>query len=64
MEPPRRTDDGASANRQSGAKRLKIDVACDNCRAKKVKCDGVRPGGEGTKAKTLQSVAPVVGNWP
>ncbi|CZR44333.1 uncharacterized protein FPRO_14094 [Fusarium proliferatum ET1] len=44
MEPPRRTDDGASANRQSGAKRLKIDVACDNCRAKKVKCDGVRPG--------------------
>lgn len=58
MEPPRR-DDGASANRQSGAKRLKIDVACDNCRAKKVKCDGVRPGEtnaqpqEGTKAKRL-----------
>ncbi|EWG49267.1 hypothetical protein FVEG_08843 [Fusarium verticillioides 7600] len=43
MEPPRRTDDSAPANRQSGAKRLKIDVACDNCRAKKVKCDGVRP---------------------
>ncbi|POR31023.1 Fungal transcription factor [Tolypocladium paradoxum] len=24
-------------------KRLKIDVACDTCRARKVKCDGVRP---------------------
>ncbi|KAF4445354.1 hypothetical protein F53441_10903 [Fusarium austroafricanum] len=43
MEPPQRVDDGP-VNRQSGAKRLKIDVACDNCRAKKVKCDGVRPG--------------------
>lgn len=51
MEPPRRTDDGASANRQSGAKRLKIDVACDNCRAKKVKCDGVRPGETDTELR-------------
>ncbi|ATY63501.1 Fungal specific transcription factor [Cordyceps militaris] len=24
-------------------KRLKIDVACDRCRSRKVKCDGVRP---------------------
>jgi hypothetical protein len=26
------------------AKRIKIDVACNTCRARKVKCDGVRPG--------------------
>lgn len=25
-------------------KRHKIDVACDTCRARKVKCDGIRPG--------------------
>ncbi|KAM3471638.1 hypothetical protein MY8738_009230 [Beauveria namnaoensis] len=25
-------------------KRLKIDVACDRCRSRKVKCDGARPG--------------------
>ncbi|MAD86694.1 MAG: hypothetical protein CL912_27370 [Deltaproteobacteria bacterium] len=25
-------------------KRHKIDVACDLCRARKVKCDGTRPG--------------------
>ena len=25
-------------------KRQKIAVACDPCRARKVKCDGVRPG--------------------
>ncbi|CAG1969781.1 unnamed protein product [Fusarium graminearum] len=42
MEPPPRTTDGPP-NRQGGSKRLKIDVACDHCRIKKVKCDGVRP---------------------
>ncbi|RGP67012.1 hypothetical protein FLONG3_8670 [Fusarium longipes] len=42
MEPPQRTSDGP-AYRQSGSKRLKIDVACHHCRVKKVKCDGVRP---------------------
>lgn len=26
------------------AKRRKIAVACDECRAKKVRCDGVQPG--------------------
>jgi hypothetical protein len=25
-------------------KRVKIDTACNTCRAKKVRCDGVRPG--------------------
>ena len=43
MEPPQRVVEGPGS-RQSGSKRLKIDVACDTCRAKKVKCDGVRPG--------------------
>ena len=27
-----------------GQKRLKIDIACQICRAKKIKCDGTRPG--------------------
>ncbi|KAF4625816.1 hypothetical protein G7Y89_g12348 [Cudoniella acicularis] len=26
------------------AKRLKISIACQSCRSKKVKCDGIRPG--------------------
>ncbi|KAF4984053.1 hypothetical protein FZEAL_666 [Fusarium zealandicum] len=42
MEPPQRMIE-APGSRPSGSKRLKIDVACDTCRAKKVKCDGVRP---------------------
>ncbi|KPA36366.1 cutinase transcription factor 1 beta [Fusarium langsethiae] len=42
MEPPPRTTHRPH-NRQGGSKRLKIDVACDHCRTKKVKCDGVRP---------------------
>ncbi|KAH7121526.1 fungal-specific transcription factor domain-containing protein [Dactylonectria macrodidyma] len=42
MDPPQRT--AADARVQGPRpKRLKIDVACENCRAKKIKCDGVRP---------------------
>ncbi|KAM0322186.1 hypothetical protein ACHAQA_009676 [Verticillium albo-atrum] len=42
MDPPRKTGP-ASPGREPRPKRLKIDVACETCRAKKVKCDGVRP---------------------
>lgn len=55
MEPPRRVVEGPGS-RQSGSKRLKIDVACDNCRAKKVKCDGVRPGKSSPDAAVLWNV--------
>lgn len=37
--PARRASTGIHQN-----KRLKIDVACNTCRLRKVKCDGVRPG--------------------
>ncbi|KAH8881452.1 hypothetical protein GQ53DRAFT_511331 [Thozetella sp. PMI_491] len=38
-------DDGKPAplSREPRPKRHKIDVACDRCRERKVKCDGVRP---------------------
>ena len=34
------TDDGSSAPKP---KRQKVTIACDECRTKKIKCDGVRP---------------------
>ncbi|KAM0280229.1 hypothetical protein ACHAQH_004187 [Verticillium albo-atrum] len=45
MDPPRKKGAAASPGREPRPKRLKIDVACETCRAKKVKCDGVRPCG-------------------
>ena len=33
-----------SRDKKENAKRRKITVACDDCRARKVRCDGVQPG--------------------
>ncbi|KAH8814897.1 fungal-specific transcription factor domain protein [Xylogone sp. PMI_703] len=42
-EPRLEPDVEAQAHLEKPSKRQKIPVACDGCRARKVKCDGVRP---------------------
>ncbi|CAI6100897.1 unnamed protein product [Clonostachys chloroleuca] len=37
------SDLGHDPVREPRPKRIKIDVACDTCRTRKVKCDGIRP---------------------
>lgn len=37
-------------------RRLKIANACDTCRVKKVKCDGIRPGEEQLLSKDYREV--------
>lgn len=49
MPPPDRTSDATDATGDSlsgsrRSKRQKVAAACDECRAKKIKCDSKRPG--------------------
>ncbi|OHE98302.1 fungal specific transcription factor [Colletotrichum orchidophilum] len=43
-------------------KRIKIDVACDTCRRRKVKCDGARPGKSSVRLFDSASIHVACGN--
>lgn len=47
MESPNPLPNPTSGYREGderSAKRQRVSIACDECRVKKVKCDGIRPG--------------------